>query len=201
MVWGVGTGHCGTTLLANNMKGRHQPAPKLMCSAPEYYNYPERAPKGLYGELEKLRDLDTPIVVSHKYSLCMDAIIYVDPKAEFIWLLRDPSDTIRSDMQRGLYDRKTPDKWVTNRIKPTNGFPAYFQTIDKTIWRYWLLNQAIEQTLLYVCEKRWRMQLSEELPNWKPSNRTDLAVGDHTLVQRQLRPYYARLVETYSKDS
>ena len=125
-------------------------------------------------------------------------IFRVDRDAEFVWLIRDPADTIRSDIRAHLYDRTPPDEWVENRLQPFAGLPPYFNELDKCIWRYWQINHTIERELLWVCNSRWEMQRAEDLEGWViPEHDDPLRVGDLSLIERQLRSQYVEWVGKY----
>ena len=198
MTWGLGTGFCGTHLLAQTMKGLHQPEPTLVKMAPHYFRYGRSDDEHLHDALAKLRDLDTPIVVSHKYSLVIPAIFTVDLNAKFIWLLRDPAENMRSDLRKKMYGRKSSDEWTQNRVVPKGGFPSYFNNLDKSIWRYTAINEKIEKDLFFICEDDWYLQESEELEGWSPPDHEDpFGYGDLALVERQLRSLYVNLIATH----
>ncbi len=196
MTWGLGTGHCGSHLLAKNLGGLHQPEPWILEEATKFWQ--NMWVPALAKLLDQKRDLDTQIVVDHKYSMVIPKILVVDPDPHFIWLIRDPADTIRSDIRAHLYDRDPPDQWVKNRLQPEEGFPTYFNELDKCIWRYWQINHTIERQLIFVCRSRWEMQRAEDLDGWvKPEHDDPFGVGDLSLVERQLRPQYVEWINKY----
>jgi hypothetical protein len=83
MLWGCGTGRCGTLSLARAIDGEHEPSPGLGpdCNVKEV----------LRGRLER----GVPCV-DRLHSLVIPQIREIDPDAKILWLVRNPFDTVRS---------------------------------------------------------------------------------------------------------
>lgn len=196
MIWGVGTGRCGTHLLAKNLDGVHEPHPRIVADATKFWQ--EIHTGELLEKLRERMELDTPAIIDHKNSVVIPAILRVDPDAEFIWLIRDPADCVESSLRAKLYKRDQSDHWDGNRLAPREGFPKYFDALDKNIWRYYTINRTIEVELSWIARERWKFQKSEDLQDWDPPTKDDVyEVGERGQVERQLRRFYVEWCNLY----
>lgn len=96
MIWGLGTGGCGTLSLARELEdGVHEPRPGLSpsCDVLEV----------LRGRLEVGRPC-----VDRLHSLLIPQIRDVDPNSEIIFLIRNPWDCVRSMVATGHCDVSSP---------------------------------------------------------------------------------------------
>lgn len=100
MLWGVGTGRCGTKSLADQMGGLHEPEPSIKEEALERMSSGAIMPT-LIDKIINRSKLDVPIISDNKQSFVIDLIADYDKDAKFIWLLRDPLSTSISLASRG----------------------------------------------------------------------------------------------------
>jgi len=83
MIWGVGTGRCGTGSLAHELGAQH-----------EIRDWDGRR-ETVEPYLLAHRQVNHP-VVDYRLSVCVPDILKADPDAEFIWLIREPVACIES---------------------------------------------------------------------------------------------------------
>lgn len=140
MIWGVGTGRCGTRSLAVQLGGEHEPKPWLKHEAAYYArglvdtHDPEW--NELIHRLNDRRDHDTPIIVDLKHSYVMDLIEAVDLDAHFVVMFRNPFDCIASFMLGGAF---TDQDWQGDRKLRTNDQQLFdsMTRLEKVTW-FWV---------------------------------------------------------------
>ena len=142
MLYGVGTGRCGTKSLAKQMGGLHEPEPSIHHEAIDYYRTGNIS-ANLIRVIKQRAVMDVPIIVDNKQSLVIDIICRFDKDAEFIWLIRDIKGCVESFMKRGTYNQFRE----THRISPTEGFPTEWDDKVKTHWMYFEKNVTILNAL------------------------------------------------------
>ena len=109
MLWIVGTGRSGTKSAAREYEGVHEPEPWIGHLASRYY-LGERGVGARHLEklLTRRARLDAGCVSDHWQSLCIPLIEEVDPEARFVWLVRDPFQTVRSFLRPNNWNPKNP---------------------------------------------------------------------------------------------
>lgn len=158
MIWGVGTGRCGTKSLAETIGGVHEPQPWLL-DEPVRYLLGETELKDVL--IEKLRarlELGVPIV-DLKNSYLIDLIIEVDPSAQFIWMWRDPEDCIRSFLAGGSWTEQ--DDFGAKKLRPKFGWQPEATRLDKAIWYWREVNHFLDINLMWSTFEVWK---TTELP-------------------------------------
>ena len=135
MIWGVGTGRCGTTSYAEEIGGLHEPghSTHLKHLAKGYY------PRGFYaneikGHLREIMAMGRP-AVDNGYSFIIPLIMEVDPVAEIHWLIREPRICIESMWNYGFYGLRDGKEEVM-RVSPLS-WPDHFTRLMKLTW-YWI---------------------------------------------------------------
>ena len=104
MIWGTGTGRCGTKSLAKDLGGLHEPQPWFGDLAKKYYYGNTLSPEDeqeLYAIIHDRIALNTP-TVDVNYSYILPLIDKLDPYAFFVFVFRHPIDCISSFMAGGL---------------------------------------------------------------------------------------------------
>ena len=150
MIWGVGTGRCGTKSLAKELGGVHEPEPwytdepkTRWLTGVESYTLKEM--------IKYKAQLDTPIVVDFKSSYMIGLILRVDPGAKFIWIIREPVQCIKSLLKGKWYG--DTDKQGENLLEPWMGFNrgVYDDSrFHKCCWYYHMVNEHIYRYKRYV---------------------------------------------------
>ena len=164
MIWGVGTGRCGTRSLATYLKGEHEPKPWLKQEAAHYHRGLD--PDGEYerflvGQLTERAAHDTPIIVDLKNSYVMDLIERVDPDAHFIALFRNPFDCIASFMQGGAF---TDRDWNGDRkLQPKDGWGEETTRVRKVAYHWFETNHTIVEHLKNT-GRPWAVRFTHQLP-------------------------------------
>ncbi len=140
MIWGVGTGRCGTKSLAKSLGGIHEPQPWFQDEPKKWWLSGEPSAELALTILDR-REMDTPIVVDFKHSYIMPLIKQIDPKASFVWVIREPVQCIKS-MVHGKWWGET-DNNGANLIEPYAGFFWGLTRVYKCIWYYEKVNREI----------------------------------------------------------
>lgn len=164
MIWGVGTGRCGTKSLAMQLKGEHEPKPWLE-------HEPAHYARGILSSVDKLNllanlkdrsRLITPIIVDLKHSYVMDLIEKVDPDAAFIYLVRNPFDCIASFILGGAFTDQ--DQQGNDKLQPKPGYSAGVEVsrLLKTTWFWRETNKRIMDHFL-VSNRPFAVLYTEEL--------------------------------------
>lgn len=159
MIWGVGTGRCGTKSLAKELGGVHEPTPWLHDEPKRWYlsGNPD-SPLELI--IVMRAELDTPIVVDFKNSFMMRLILTIDIRAKFIWIIREPVDCIRSMMKGKWF--QGGDNPGEDLIHPWSEWDKWQDSLDKCIWYYRTVNEHILKYNRYVSA----VYFTEDLEAW-----------------------------------
>jgi hypothetical protein len=137
MIWGIGTGKCGTSSLASYFGGLHEPSPGIRTG--------KRAKEVL---LERI-NLGSPLISDMAQHQVIPEIIEVDPDYKFVWLVRNPWDYVASRMAEGR-----------NKGKAGPGTP----TFDAAI-RFWLdVNTTINTNLSKTRSYKVYLVYTEQIP-------------------------------------
>jgi len=104
MIWGIGTGRCGTMSLAKEIDGVHEPKPALDNSG--------------YAAIGLLKDrlAKGKPSIDWKQSFYIPEIKQIDPDAHFIWLIRNPFEFVSSFVARGGWDYPHYIKWTRGNL-------------------------------------------------------------------------------------
>ena len=147
MIWGCGTGRCGTKSLAKMLGGVHEPQdgiqviPYVMGWCPDSQWSVVRP---ITQALRARMDMDTPIAVDPRHSYVIPLIQQIDPDAQFLWIYRDPLLCIESWLARGNW---LPDDPLEGRYHPRGGYPEGWDRIAKGIWFWRAINSLIRDNL------------------------------------------------------
>lgn len=165
MIWGVGTGRCGTKSLAMQLEGEHEPKPWLE-HEPAHYARGILSPGEELHLLANLSDrsrLITPIIVDMKHCYVMDLIEKADPDAAFIYLVRSPFDCIASFMLGGAFTEQ--DNKGNSKLQP--GRPGWKDEVPvsrllKVSWFWRGTNKRIMDHFL-VTKRPFAVLYTDEL--------------------------------------
>lgn len=144
MIWGIGTGRCGTRSLARLLSGIHEPQPWLAEDSVAYAQRGEHADH-LKALLRGRLALDVPAVVDLRQSYIIPLIGEVDPQAQFLWLARHPMLCIGSFLAGGSWTSR--DLHGARKLSPAEGWPAGATRLEKATWFWVAVNQRIQQDL------------------------------------------------------
>ena len=133
MIYVVGSGRCGTATLARKLGGLHEPEPTIIAEATDYYLGKRSCLPELCRKLRARAQLPTPAISDPKQSTVIPLIVELDPSAELIVLVREPTASIASMAARGAYQRPNWI-WDQHRLRPRTGFPADWSPIMKLGW-------------------------------------------------------------------
>jgi len=161
MIWGVGTGRCGTKSLAKHLKGEHEPKPWFTDRPRKWYDgtITVQGIRDLENAMKARAKLDTPIIVDFKQSYIMDYIIsFVDPDASFIWVIREPVACV-SSMVAGKWYGETDGNGENLLTPPDSTWDRFI----KCIWYYNTVNEEIYRHKDHIKA----VHLTEELPVWE----------------------------------
>lgn len=141
MIWGVGTGRCGTKSLAVLVNGEHEGFPGLgkwvaMVLANEPQGDPEKVKQILRHRLREGKPS-----VDYAQSYVMDWIEEIDPDAEFIALFREPVTCIESMLRLEWWSET--DQFGRFKPRPMGAWPDDATRLDKAIWHWSFTNQRI----------------------------------------------------------
>jgi hypothetical protein len=161
MIWGVGTGRCGTRSLAGQLGGLHEPVPRLEEHPVQYKCDINKDVRGLLIErLQERLDLGATAIVDLKHSYVVDLICEVDPDAKFIWMLREPVPCISSLLNGGAF---TETDWNGQRKwRPLGGWPKDMSRESKVI-AYWIYLNSLIMRSLIVIQNQWQLVLTNSL--------------------------------------
>lgn len=147
----VGTGRCGTTSLASIWDGVHEPEPNIIYEATRFYLGDTSIQRNLIEKIKARKNLDTRIIVDNKQSTVIPLLKEVDPKAEYVLLVREPMPCIESFYARGAYSQDEhlhrKSIWVDNRLRPIADFPKNWTTFMKCAWYWTEVHRVILSTI------------------------------------------------------
>jgi hypothetical protein len=146
MIYVVGTGRCGTMTLARLLGGVHEPSPPIIAEATDYYLGRHGCLGALVAKLRVRASLKTPAISDNKQSTVIPVIREVDPRAEFIMLVREPIGCVASFVRRGTYRRRV-DVWERHRLRPLTGFPRDWTQSMKCGWLWAETNRVVLSSL------------------------------------------------------
>ncbi|MEE8115187.1 MAG: hypothetical protein V3T23_12650 [Nitrososphaerales archaeon] len=147
MIYGVGTGRCGTKSLAKELGGVHEPEPWFI-DEPKRWYLSGNDNIALNSMIKSRSELDTPIVVDFKQAYMMSLILRIDVRAKFIWIIREPVSCIKSMVKSKWYGET--DNNGANLLEPWSGWDEGQSRIDKCIWYYRTVNEHILKYKRYI---------------------------------------------------
>jgi len=160
MIWGVGTGRCGTRSLAADLEGVHEPQPWFTDEPVRYLLY------GLFEEQikERLKErLSLGVhVVDLTHSFVMPLIREVDPSAVFYWPVRDPFAFCCSILAGWQWTDNAD--WGVRQLKPPTGW-GEVERLDKAIYHWRRTNAVIFENIDFTNGDK--ILLTENLKNWE----------------------------------
>lgn len=162
MIWGVGTGRCGTHTLADLLKLPHEPNPKPMTSGVEWWR--ERTHE----------DEILPIIEDRmKLGGCVDLhnvpilplILAMDPEPTIVWIWRGFEKVAKSMTKPGHdYWGELNRDW-TNFLYPRTGWPSHYNREHKMFWYWCTVNTFIYENVILLPRDQWRIYEAESLPH------------------------------------
>lgn len=185
-IYVVGTGRCGTGSIAKIYGGLHEPEPKINSEAIDYH-VTGKCSEILMDKLKIRRDMDTPMISDNKQSLVIDLIDNIDPRARFIWLIRNPVDCVTSFMRRGNHLK-------SERISPPEGKYSAYDNIGMICWFWKEKNEVINKLLI---GRKYEVVFTEDL------NERENSGGDSTPLSEEERDFILKecwsLYRSYGK--
>ena len=160
MIWGIGTGRCGTHSLAADLGGLHEPRPWIGAAAVEAY-WGDATATAYCREVLLLRlAQDIPAVVDLHLSLLIPLICALDAQATFVWMWREPVGCVGSFLAQGAWT--TPGKWPT-LWRPRYGWPESFSRFDRALAYWVMVNEMIAEDLARYAPGRWQRREPTDL--------------------------------------
>jgi len=161
MIFGCGSGRCGTRSLATQLGGLHEPEPWLKEEPVQWQcDGDTDVRESLIANLTARAKKDTPIIVDLKHSYVIDLICEVDPYAEFIWMLRNPVDCISSLLNGGAWTKT--DWHGARKWRPKGGWNDKVCR-ERRVLTYWIqINNLIHRSLA-ESGMPWKLVLTESL--------------------------------------
>jgi len=102
MIWGIGTGRCGTKSYANQIGGVHEAKPRIYHTSYLYYKSGGGGEALLMDDLREHMNIGKPLI-HNRYSFVIPVIKKIDFSPEFHWLIREPKSCIESMYRYGFY--------------------------------------------------------------------------------------------------
>jgi hypothetical protein len=147
MVWGVGTGRCGTQSLVQEREGMHLPVAddnilRALALAWAQGSTTEADERVLRLSIDSWRQTEYPILVDWYFSYIMDLIEEEDPDAGFVFVYRDPVKCCASMFRDSWWvkrDVRCLDSGVTH--------PKLSENVLSVVNRYIITNDLIARHL------------------------------------------------------
>ena len=214
MLWGVGTGRCGTMTMAVALGGLHEPRPWIHEEATRYWRG-DRS-KELLDRLENkmMHKLRTELpIMDLKFSYIIPFIKRrIDPEAKFLWMIRNPHEFVRSAIAKNWYKRTEDNcKWVLWdldrwRITPGGGFDDDCSQVFKCYWYWWATNRCID---FHIAETKseFKVIFTHNMGNTicnshtgtdePPDVQYDLDANTRDFIRTEIEPYWKQLQEKH----
>jgi len=161
MIWGVGTGRCGTRSLAEDLGGLHEPQPWLGEDAIRAHHGDADARARTLERLAERAALPTPAIVDLKHSWVIPLIREVDPNPFFWWQARSPVECIESLLTGGAWTER--DWHGTRKWFPSGWWEDGDTRFDRAI-TYWKgVNSLILDEYRSGGPNGWRVTTTHEL--------------------------------------
>lgn len=198
MIYVVGTGRCGTKSIANLLNGVHEPKPRIVVEANDYFNGDRHSFAVLAQKLRKRAMLPTTLISDNKQSLVIPLLAKIDPSAHFVVLFREPIASIASFIGRHWYRR--PSIWETNRLRPWNGFPMNWSQTMKCAW---LWRETYRRIISTVQDESVEFIETRELgPHVLNANANTKQLrpnrSEREFIERHLAPMYEQMLDLRS---
>jgi hypothetical protein len=164
MIWGLGTGRCGTHSLAREIGGAHEPErPTMVHTARVANGFFSHEPE-VRATLKSFIEERQPIVNLHLVPV-LPLILELDPDPSFIWVWREYVDVMQSQLQPGhSYWQENARDW-TEFMYPFNEWrhmPTYFQE-QKGLWYWTAVNTEILRYMMLVPRETWHIIHTNDL--------------------------------------
>lgn len=192
MIWVVGTGRCGTGSYAKQVGGVHEPKPAIFRYVHDWI-MGEGEEEWVLSTLMKHMVYGKPLV-HNRYSLVIPQIKKVDPKAEFVWLIRKPKECIESMASYGFFGERKDGVVDDTRPVPKNDMFSSWSLIKKNAWYYRWLNALIKKDLngdAYKVIKTEDIGVRENVGEREEFNWTE----DEVYLLRQCEDLYKEIVK------
>lgn len=164
MLWGLGTGRCGTHSLAREIGGLHEPNKPIMVQTARAANGNNDAICRVRAQLKSFVDEGKPIVNLH-FVPVLPLILEVDPDPSFVWVWREYVDVMQSQLQPAhRYWEEGYRDW-TEFMYPFNEWrfmPNYFQE-EKGLWYWTAVNTEILRYMMLVERDAWHILHTDQL--------------------------------------
>lgn len=159
MIWGMGTGRCGTKSLSRFLDGDHEPQPWIRDEAIRTF-YDEPVAKAMV--LPKLKErlhVGRPCV-DLKHSYLIREIMELDASAEFVWVVREPVATVASLLSGGSWTEV--NQYGRDLWRPRGGWVNMESRIEKAVAHWWHTNMICLNH--FKRDGRTKLMLCDELP-------------------------------------
>jgi len=158
MIWGLGTGRCGTHSLAKEIGGEHELDRPTMIQTARAANGDNNARCAVQAKLKSFIDEGKPIVNLH-FVPVLPLILELDPDPSFVWVWRGYARVMQSQLQGShCYWEEGYRDW-TEFMHPFNEWeymPTYFQE-QKGLWYWTAVNTEILRYMMLVERDTWHI--------------------------------------------
>jgi hypothetical protein len=160
MIWGIGTGRCGTRSLAVELGGVHEPQPWFGPESVAAYWGDHAAQAACQQRLAARAALPVPVVSDLHQSWLIPLICEVDSQAHFIWMIRNPAEVVASFLAGNGWTAQ--NQYGASLWRPQGGWPESLSRFGKAL-TYWLeVNRLIAHDL-QACGAPWERRLTSSL--------------------------------------
>lgn len=168
MIWGVGTGRCGTKSLSERLGGVHEPKP-WMLEHPAYYRRgligPDECIKTILGRME----LGASSCVDFKQSFVMDLIVKQDKDWRFVWIIRNPMECVSSFLSGGGFTKQ--DLFGERYIQPAAGWGDEKSQLKRIAYHWLQTNRMVHGYLQTLSPARFCALFTDDLGDSHWTNR------------------------------
>ncbi len=198
MIWGIGTGRCGTKSLSKHLNGLHEPEPWPLHRAAYHARLisSQEDEQELRAILKKRIDLGAPAVVDLHQSFCLDVIEEIDPKAEFAFIARNPAACISSFLTGGGFTDR--DVFGEYKAQPIGGFHNESR-LQRVVFHWVYTNELIYTHLMRTRRpfKCWRTEDMGEIREnaYPPHLKTDFTKDEAAYIVDETCHLWATLRE------
>lgn len=198
LIWGIGTGRCGTKSLSKILGGLHEPRPwPLQRAAYHARCISTKEDENILRDVLRERlAMDTPAVVDLHQSFCMDVIEEIDPTAEFAFIARNPALCVSSFLTVGGFTEQ--DKFGEYKAQPRIGFAGETR-LERVIF-HWVYTNTRIMAHLRRTRRPFRCWLTEDMgetwENQYPAHlKTDFSKEEAALLMEECASTWNELRE------
>lgn len=157
MIWGMGTGRCGTKSLARFLGGEHEPQPWIRDEGIRAFFGEPVAVSQAKVKLKERLAAGVPCV-DLKHSFLIKQIEELDANAAFVWVARDPVATVQSFLSGGSWT--VVNQYGRDLWRPRHGWQNMESRIEKAAAHWWHTNMIClnhfrrhHDTRLILCDE------------------------------------------------